>query len=171
MAGTEGSPARLAAFHRRSPATSWYRSSARGRTRMGWSTPSSRTDAVSAASASSWKARRGWLGFEVTLLTGTSMNCRGPASLDAASDGIRAPRPRPRPLRRATAHLLGQLPIGNGSPGGRIERGDRLPERRRLGKSHGSRHQRAGHLLTEMGPDFMDDLIAELRPGVVHHED
>src|SRR3546814_5401994 len=62
--------------------------------------------------------------------TGTSLS-PVPAS-PVMSVGIRAPRPLPSPLRRATAHLLGQFPVGNGAPGARIERDDRLPEGRCL---------------------------------------
>ena len=61
-AGIVWSPARLAARHRRSPAMSSYSSSPAGRTRTGWSTPTSRIDAVSDASASSSKCAPGLVG-------------------------------------------------------------------------------------------------------------
>src|SRR3954452_20834220 len=89
----------------------------------------------------------------------------------ATSDGIRAPRPLPNPLRRATAHLLGQFPVGEGASGGRIEHDDRLPERGRLGQAHRSGHDVAAHLFPEVGPDFAGYLIGQLRAGVVHGED
>ena len=86
IAGIVCSPARLAARQRRSPAISSKRSSPVGRTRTGWSTPSSRTDAVSAARRSSSKCRRGWCGFGTTWLTGSSRSTE-PSSPPATRSG------------------------------------------------------------------------------------
>src|SRR3954464_6609799 len=140
MAGSDGRPARLAARQRRSPAINSYRSSPKGRTSTGWSTPSSRTDAVSDARASSSKAFRGWLGLVVRLLTGSSVSDTGPVSALATSDGISAPSPLPSPLPRATSDLPCQFPVGDGPPRGWIECRDRLPVGGRLREPY-----RAGH--------------------------
>src|SRR4029079_3650130 len=105
-----------------------------GRTRIGCSTPTSRIDAVSDASASSSNAWRGWWRLLVPALTGTSMRFDPACWTAVTSEGIRAPRPLPSPLRRATAHLLGQLAVGDGPPRGRIACRDRLPVRGRLGQ-------------------------------------
>src|SRR3546814_656460 len=114
ITGIEGSPARLAARQRLSPAISSKRSSASSRTRMGWSTPSSATEAVRLASDSSSKYRRGWLGFGLIEPTGNSLS-PVPASPVMAL-GVRAPRPLPSPLRHGGGggrqRFLGEVPAG-----------------------------------------------------------
>ena len=91
--------------------------------------------------------------------TGSSSERRLAGARRRRRSGMRAPRPLPSPLRRATAHLLGQLPVGDGAPRGRIERDDRLPERRRLGEPH-----RAGD---DVAADLVAEVLAHLlrRPG------
>ena len=143
----------------RPPATAARRRSARtgrrrGRTSTGCRTPSSRIDAVSDASASSSKWPRGWCGL------GSIGRPGGPAaSVDSTSAtsavGISAPRPLPSPLRRATAHLLGQLPIGDGAPRARIERDDRLTERRCLGQADRPGDDVATHPVAEVLADLV----------------
>src|SRR3954471_4794729 len=170
IAGTEGRPARLAARHRRSPATSSYLSSGSGRTRIGWSTPSSRTEAVSEARASSSNTLRGWWGLVVMTVSGSSVYVSGPSSALATSEGISAPSPLPSPLRRATTDLLRQLAVGDGAARGRIECGDGLSVGRCLGQPDGPRHDRATDLVAEVPLHFLNDLVRELRTGVVHDE-
>src|SRR5690606_29084128 len=119
----------------RSPAISSYSPPPASRTRMGWSTPSSRTEAASELNDSSSKCRRGWWGLGRMDDTGTSRRAEvSPPTTPLASGGMSAPSPLPSPLRRATAHLLGQLAVGDGAPRGRIERDDGLPERRSFGQ-------------------------------------
>src|SRR4051794_25251074 len=113
---------------------------------MGCSTPSSATDAVRLARASSSKLARGWCGFGAMDPTGTSLS-PVPGSAPVMSVGMRAPRPLPSPLRRPTAHLLGQLAIGDRAPRARIERDDRLPEGGGLRQSNGARHDVPAHLV------------------------
>src|SRR5919202_5014583 len=105
------------------------------RTRTGWRTPSSRTEAVSAAIASSSKRDRGWRRLAVIDETGMSRNADGSAS---ALGGMRAPSPLPSPTRRATAHLLGQLPVRERPTGRGVEDEDGLAERRRLRQADGA---------------------------------
>ena len=63
MAGISRMPASFAARQRRSPAMSWNRPSAAGRTRIGWSTPCSVMEAASSWRGSSSKVSRGWFGL------------------------------------------------------------------------------------------------------------
>ena len=51
---------------------SWNCPPSSGRTRIGWSTPTSRIDAVSSLSVSSSKDDRGWWGLGSMLATGSS---------------------------------------------------------------------------------------------------
>src|SRR6266550_9257596 len=69
-AGMVARPASFAARQRRSPATSWYRFWPSGRTRIGWRTPCSRTEAASSCRASMSNTVRGWFGFDSMLSTG-----------------------------------------------------------------------------------------------------
>src|SRR2546421_3456615 len=92
-------------------------------------------------------------------------------SVPTVTLGIRAPRPLPNPLRRATAYLLGQLPVGNRASRGRIEHDDRLPERRGLTQTHGARHDVAAHGCAEMLAHLLRHLLGELGAGVVHRQD
>src|SRR5947209_7012909 len=167
-AGTIWRPARLAARQRRSPATSSYVPFPVGRTSTGCSTPNSRTEAVRAARASSSKEVRGWRRLAEMEATGISWNPPAPSSPEPG--GMRAPRPLPSPPRRATAHLLGQLPVCGGAPGGRIEHDDGLPERRRLREAHSAGHHRPAHLRSEVLAYLADDLVAEAGASVVHGE-
>src|SRR5438132_13531867 len=89
--------------------------------------PTSRMLAARAARVSSSKCSRGCLRLGSMLATGSSWS---PAPLSPmTSVGMRAPRPLPNPLRRATAHLLGQLAVRQGATRGRIEHDDGLAER------------------------------------------
>src|SRR3954453_16607377 len=105
--------------------------------------------------------------------TGTSRSAEGgaPAAVAVASGGISAPSPLPSPLRRATAHLLGQLAVGNGATRGRIERNDRLAVGRGLREPDRAGHDVATHLVAEVVPHLLHHLVGELRAGVVHHAD
>src|SRR5207247_575345 len=145
--------------YRRSPAMS-SKVPPTSRTSTGWRMPSSRTDAVSEASDSSSKCFRGWRGLERTLLIGTSIKAVPP--LSTTSVGIKAPRPLPNPLRRATTHLLGQLPVGDSPPGAGIEHDDGLAEGRGLRQAHGPGHDVPAHLVAEVGPDLAGHLIGQL---------
>ena len=62
-------------------------------------------DAANEDMASSSKWDRGCRGFGLMLEMGTSRNDEDRST--TTSVGMRAPRPLPRPLRRATADLLG----------------------------------------------------------------
>ncbi len=81
-----------------------YSSSLVSRTRIGWSTPTSRIDDARLDMASSSKRVRGCRGLGLMLVIGTT---RRAESLSRASVGMSAPRPLPSPLRRATTDLLG----------------------------------------------------------------
>src|SRR5207302_5161257 len=97
--------------------------------------------------------------------TGTSRNADGAAPVTAvASGGISAPSPLPSPLRRATAHLLGQLAVGNGATRGRIERDDRLAVGRCLREPDRTGHDVAAHLVAEVVPHLLHDLVRQFRP-------
>src|SRR3954470_7590133 len=126
--------------------------------------PTSRIDSASDASSSSSKCSRGWYGFGRMAVTGTSSSPPTPSGIPA---GIRAPRPLPRPPRRATADLLRQLPIRHGAAGGRVEHDDRLAERRRLREADRPRHDRLVHPGPEVLAHLLLDLIGELGAGVV----
>src|SRR5579884_283063 len=148
-------PARREARHRRSPAISSKRSVPTALTRIGCRTPRARMESVSEARLSSSKWARGWLGFGSTAETGT---CRSTESESAfTSGGMRAPRPLPNPLRRATAHLLGQLAIGDGPARRRVEHDDGLSEGGRLRQTHSP------------GDDVAADLVAEVVAHLVGH--
>src|SRR5664280_2015406 len=75
-AGSELSPASRAARHRRSPMTSWKRSSASGlgRTTTGCRTPTTRIEATSSVSASGSNCCRGWRGLGSIALNAISAN-------------------------------------------------------------------------------------------------
>src|SRR5438128_4319042 len=167
-AGIACSPARRAARQRRSPATSSYSPSPTGRTSTGCSIPTARMDAASAAMDSSSKLLRGWLGLGRSALTGSSWYA---AAVSVVVGGIRAPRPLPRPLRRTTAHLLGQLAVGDRPARGRIEHDDRLPEGRRLGEPDGAGDEVPADLRPEVVADLLGDLLRQLGACVVHRED
>src|SRR5436309_13277900 len=80
---------------------------------------------------------------------------------------IRAPRPLPNPLRRATTYLLGQLPVGDGASGGWVEHDDRLSERRRLAQPDRPRHDVAAYGGAKMLADLLSYLLGQLGAGVV----
>src|SRR3954447_9111551 len=129
--------------------------------------PTSRIDSASDASSSSSKCSRGWYGFGRMAATGISSSPPTPSGIPA---GISAPSPLPRPPRRATAHLLRQLPVRHGAPRSRVEHNDRLPERRRLGETHGARNHRLVHPAPEVLSHLLLHLVRELGPRVVHRE-
>src|SRR5437899_1661564 len=85
--------------------------------------------------------------------------------------GIRAPRPLPNPLRRMPAYLLGQLPVGDGPPGGWVEHDDRLPERRRLTQSNRARHDVAADRWAKVRAHLLGHLLRKLGAGVIHRQD
>src|SRR5579875_3414641 len=87
------------------------------------------------------------------------------------SVGISAPRPLPNPLRRATAHLLGQLPVRDGAPGGWIEHDDGLPVRRGLREPHRPGNDVPADTITEVLAYFGGDLFGQPGPSVVHGQD
>src|SRR5437763_439189 len=186
MAGIVWRPARLAARQRRSPAINWNDPISTWRTSTGWRTPSSRTEAVRELRLSSSNVVRGWPGFGSMEVTGI---WRYADSLSPGAGGISAPSPLPSPLRRPTAHLLGQLAVGNGTPRGRVEHGHRLPEGGRLGQPHRPRAEAAAHRRLDavleryaVHEDVVDRRLQvagvdpEARRGValrveIHHED
>src|SRR4030088_2697481 len=84
------------------------------------------------------------------------------------SFGMRAPSPLPNPLRRATTHLLGQLPIGQGATGRGVKHDDRLTERGSLGQAHRPRDDTPADPVAEMQSDLLDDLLGQAGSGVIH---
>src|SRR5919204_5196787 len=78
---------------------------------MGWSTPRARIESASAASASSSKARRGWLGFDRMTSRASSRS----AGSSLVLGGMIAARPRPIPR------------LGPGESGGRAGSATRGP--------------------------------------------
>src|SRR5947207_10153227 len=138
---------------------------------MGCNTPISRIEAVSEAKASSSKCSRGWNRLGTTAATGSSVSDDPAAVLRAPPLGIKAPKPRPSPPRLfITGNLLRQQTIGNGTTRRRIERRDRLAERRRLGQAHAAGHHLFAHPIPEMFADLLCDLFGELGTPVVHHQ-
>src|SRR5271163_66536 len=105
-------------------------------------------DAASDPIDSSSKWLRGWKALGRIWEIGTTL--RSESVSPVASLGMRALRPLPRPLRRAIAHLLGQLAVGHGAPRGRIKHRDGLPERRRLGEADCARDDSAADPLGEV---------------------
>src|SRR5579883_116980 len=143
-------------------------------TSTGWSTPSSLMEAANDSRASSSKRERGWreLGRMRSRGSCFSIDPLSPATgLATGWLGMRAPRPRPSPLRRGTDHLLGQLPVGDRPPGDWVEHCDRLPEAWRFGKPNRSGYDYPAHLGPEVGPHVLRHLLGQLGPGVVHGED
>src|SRR6516164_9447567 len=102
-------------------------------------------EAASEAMASSSKWLRGWRAFGRMWEIGTTRSKESDSP--TASPGIRALRPLPSPLRRAIAHLLGQLAVGDGAPRGRIEHRDGLPEGGCLGQADRPREHHPAHPL------------------------
>src|SRR5690242_16378957 len=84
--------------------------------------------------------------------------------------GISAPSPLPSPPGRATADLLGEFAVRGSAARRRVENGDRLPEGRRLGDPDGTGDDSPVHLLAEVRPHFLLDLLGEAGAGVVHRE-
>src|SRR5207248_8703775 len=145
-----------------------YEPSSSCRTSTGWSTPSSRTEAVNELRLSSSKLVRGCWGLGSMEETGI---CRYADSLSPGAGGISAPRPLPSPLRRPTAYLLGQLAVGDGAPRGRVEHDDGLPERRGLGETYGPRHDATTDRVAEVFPHLPGHLLGQAGAGVIHGED
>src|SRR5207249_3597165 len=137
-----------------------WKLSPRRRTSTGCRIPSSRTEAVSDASDSSSKYCRGCRPLACTAVRGISRRFE-PRST-TTSVGMRAPRPLPNPLRRATTHLLRQLPVGDRTPGRGIEHDDRLSERRRLRQPYRPGHDVPTYLGAEMGAHLARHLLGEL---------
>ena len=150
-------PGSSAARRAAPPASGARRRSARsrrrpGRTRIGWSTPTSRIESASAPSASSSKWSRGWNRFGLIADVGSSSR-PPPVSVSESRlvpGGMSAPSPLPSPPRRATTHLFRQLPVRRRAARRGIEHDDRLPERRRLGETHRPRDHRLVHPGTEV---------------------
>src|SRR3954447_7221235 len=165
MAGMVCKPARLAARQRRSPAISWKDPSSAWRTRTGWSTPNSRTEAARPLRVSSSNVVLGCCGFGSMEETGS---WRYADSLSPGAGGMSAPSPLPSPLRRPTAYLLGQLAVGEGAPRGRVEDDDRLPERGGFGETHGPRDDGPAHRVAEVVPDLPGHLLGQPCAPVVH---
>src|SRR4051812_35793513 len=95
--------------------------------------------------------------------TGTSTSVDAPVSGEAVSArGMSEVMPLPNPLRRFIVYLLGHVAVGEGPPGPRVERDDRLPEPGRLGESHRSRYDGLQHLVAEVLTHFTDDLVSQL---------
>src|SRR5579875_1021509 len=109
---------------------------------------------------------RGWWGFGLMLEMGTSRSAL-PAPAET-SVGISAPRPLPSPLRRAIAHLLCKLSIGDRPARGGVEDGDGLPERRRLRQADRAGDHDAAHLLAEVLADLGGHVGRVPRARVVH---
>src|SRR3954471_2609090 len=91
-------------------------------------------------------------------------------SLSPDAAGISAPKPLPSPLRRPTAYLLSQLAVRNRTPRGRIEHNHGLPERGRLRKADGPRHDAPADGGAEMLPYFPGHLLGQPGAGVIHRQ-
>src|SRR5262249_21287217 len=155
-AGIVCKPTRRAARHRRSPAISSY-SSPTERTSTGCNTPTSRIDSASDPSASSSKCSRGCCGFGRMDAIGSS--ARPPEPFATSPFGMSPPSPLPNPPCRATAHLLGQLPIRECAPRGTVEHRHGLAEGRRLRDPDRAGDHRAVHLVAEVGSNFLLHLL------------
>src|SRR5207302_3600270 len=162
-------PARRAARHRRSPAMSSKFPSPSSLTSTGWRMPTSRMLAASEARLSSSKCSRGCRRLGSMLATGSSWSCE--PCWRMTSVGMRAPRPLPNPLRRATAPLLCKLAVRQGAPRGGIEHDDGLAEGRGLGEPHAPGHHVPAHLGPEVGAHLVGHLLGELGACVVHGQD
>src|SRR6478609_8595998 len=127
-------------------------------------------ESVRETRASSSNCARGWCWLGSIWLTWSSRSVA--SSLGAVrSLGMRAPSPLPSPLRRATADLLRQFPVGDGAAGGWIERRDGLAEGRSLREPDRARDHDLADLVPEVRSHLLGHLVGELRPGVVHHQD
>src|ERR1700683_1579545 len=111
---------------------------------------------------SSSKWLRGWKALGRMCEIGTTRSRESDSPV--ASPGIRALRPLPSPLRRAIAHLLGQLAVGHGTPRGRIKRCDGLPEGGRLGEADRARDHRAADAIGEVLAHLVGDVDREPGP-------
>src|SRR3954451_15871642 len=103
----------------------------------------------------------------MTLSIGRSTNRGESPSMEPASEGMRAPRPLPRPPSRAMTDLLCNAAVRGGTASRRIERDDGLAEWRGLGETHRPRDDRPKDLVTKVFANLFDDLIGQLRAGVV----
>src|SRR5262245_45601211 len=109
-------------------------------------------------------------------MSATGMSIRigavSPLAVGSASPGgMSELRPFPRPLRRAIVNLPSDVSIGERSARAWVERDDRLAERGCLREPHRPRNDGPDDLVAEVITYLLDDLIRELRAGVVHHAD
>src|SRR5207247_11162784 len=103
-----------------------------GRTGIGCRTPTAEIDSAREVRLSSSKLARGWFGFGRMLSIGTSSR-----TISSDPPGMRADRPRPRPVLRAGGDmaaddLLCHLAVGDGSSGRGVEDDHRLAVAGRL---------------------------------------
>src|SRR5439155_24580423 len=73
-------------------------------------------------------------------------------------------------VHRPRRHLLREGSVGLRAPRARVVDGDRLAVPRRLGESYGPWYDGVIHTPPEVPPDFLHDLLGELRPRVAHRQ-
>src|SRR3954470_3125981 len=98
----------------------------------------------------------------MTLSIGRSTNRGESPSMEPASEGMRAPRPLPRPPSRAMTDLLCNAAVRRGTARRGVECDDGLAKRGSLGKPHRPRDDGPQHLVAEVLADLFDDLIGQL---------
>src|SRR5437762_9106094 len=173
MQGISPSPASIAARYRRSPAMIWKRGP-RGRTRIGSSTPFSRTDAIS--SERSPRCWRGWFGFGSMSSIGTMRPTGSPPGRPSWSTKWRSCRMRSvsgNPIRRGLDtfdDLLAQAVVLVGSRGLRREGEDRLLVRRALLEPDALGDRGAEHAVPEDAADRLLHVARERRALVVERD-
>src|SRR4051812_10851583 len=176
-AGIVSRPASRDARQRRSPATSWYRFSPSGRTRIGWRTPCSRIDADSSWSASGSKTRRGWSGFGSIRSTGMvrTPTLRPTLSelkrLTIAGESSRSSeRRRAAAARKSGLAKVDDLPSELAIGPGRVRRAgigrDRSSGKRRLAELDGVPDDAAEDVVIADDPQLVQHVAGEVRPAV-----
>src|ERR1700761_3447054 len=133
--------------------------------------PVASIEAARAARASGSKWVRGWFGFGLIRLTGSSRS--SPVAASAGVSGRIAASPRPIPARflvelATRGKLLRQRLVGDGTPGRRSMVDHRQTIARRLGDSDAPRDDSLEDQVGEVRPQLRLDVLGQPRALVVH---
>src|SRR5882762_734473 len=199
-AGIRSQPSCWQARRRRSPAISSYEPLPPGafRTTIGWSSPACLIDETSSSSAAGSTVWRGWNGFGLMSLMGSSTRL---PSRSASSRVGPSSASRPRPRRRLPAavsvmrappgrqlfncgeawrgwsvlldpanQLLGDGQVTLGADRLHVVQQDRFSKAWRFRQSHVTRDRDIEHAAAEVLFRFFGDLFAEIEARVVHRQ-